>query len=402
MNKTNKLEFLALISLCVAMFTAFPIIGIGLTMFTFAISIISGNRVAYKSEDFFALTYLVITTFCYAYIYYVSRNLGILSDYVTIVIFPIAMLFAASSITTSSLTIVKFLLGIVFIFSILSFFRDVNGNFTFSLSQNIYMHQRQTDKDLFIEPSLFFRNATLVSIWLVTSFIISSSLYNYTKNKFYLLILLISFAMVFLSNTRTALGICIIIQIINLILNKQKTLLLLLCISVPVLFLLVLSLGSFYQLQVDRFYQLFDSSSSYGLGDRTDFWNYTIDLIERNIWGYGHLYVIKRLGFSTHNEYLGQAVSVGLLAAGVYFIFIFVSFFKRYVSLKRYGNASIWNEITFYLLIVYLVNGLTEQISTGNRYWMALLFMCLGWSKIEYQQIKFRYAPTPTETSIPI
>lgn len=138
MNSIKSIELFPLIALCLSMFTEFPVAGIGLIVVTLAFSIVSGNRIVYKSQDFFALTYFVIATFVYIYLFYVSKDLGIASEYTTIVLFPLVMYFTASSIKTDSVILVKFLLLIVFVFSILSFFRDVSGDFTLSLSEYLY------------------------------------------------------------------------------------------------------------------------------------------------------------------------------------------------------------------------------------------------------------------------
>ena len=378
--KTPKyLEYIPIVALCICLFIYYPA-GVPLLGIALFISIIFlKNNIAWVFEDVLIISYLIIST-----LVYMSLN-NQLPNYFEIVVSPVVFYVTASAMKTDGVKALKMLLPFLLLYSALVFFRDVSGNFSLSITDNVFMHQRLADTPEATDPgaSKFFKNATLVAIWPLTAFVVSMCLYNSSKKWLYLAVMFGSFIMIFLTNTRTALGVAIIVMSINLVLNKQWVILRLMLLAIPILIVVVLSLGNLYQSQIERFNNLTEGNSSYGLGNRTTYWHYTLNLIDKSIWGYGHDYVHSHIGFSTHNDYLGQAVSVGLLAAVCYYAFILFSLYKRYSYLKKYKNGPIWNEIAFYLLIVYLISALTEQISLGNRAWIALLFIALGWSKAQ-------------------
>ncbi len=377
MKTREYLEFLPIIAIGLCLFVSYPVAAALLMLSLFASVIFFHNKLRFQGKDILLFTYFIIATVVYMTL---SNQL---TNYAEIVFFPILSYLSVSAIKTDGIKALKLLLVFVIAYSIATVFRDVNGNFTLNIAENVFMYQRVVDEAAMETSNPFFRNATLVAIWPVTACILSLSLYNFSKKRIYLAVLLASFLMVFVTNTRTALGCVILILLINSIRYKQKVLLRIIIFAVPILVLLVLSLGNLYQGQVERYNDLTQGNSSYGLGDRMYFWSYTMNLIQQNIWGYGHDFVHSHIGYSTHNEYLGQAVSVGLLAAFLYYAFILISALKRYTVFKKSSNVAIWNEIALYLLIVYFINGLTEQISAGNRVWVALLFMAIGWSQIE-------------------
>jgi hypothetical protein len=378
----KAIQYCPVIAMSIALFFS---LGGGLALLIFAFFlglIIYNNKVNFNSEDVLISFYFLLASLLYLYL-----DINI-KDYLSIIFFPVAIYFTVKSIKAESTNVVILLLISVFIYSILMFFRDADGNLNFSLSQNVYMSEREIDETA-DTAGRFFKNATLVSIWLVTAFVISLSLYNYTKKRIFLPCMLAAFILVFLSNTRTALGCVIVIIFLNSIIYKQRKILRFMIIAVPIAYILTLYVGNLYQFQIDRFKQLFDKTSSYGLGGREQFWKYSLNLIDQNIWGYGHSYVEDHLGVSTHNEYLGQFVSLGVIVAMIYYIFIFSRIYTIYGKIKRFNQSNIWNELSFYLMVVYLINGFTEQISLGNRFWIALMLMAIGWSKNSINKTTF-------------
>lgn len=370
----------------------FPVIALGTCIFSYlsigfaliSIALILNILISKIKFGFSLLDGFLSIYFLFAAYVYLSSNLDI-RDFLSIVVFPIIIYLTTKSLNSDPNRIVLPLFILIMIYSVLMFFRDLNGEFSLSLTQNIYMNQRQVDDSLAVEANRLFKNATLVSIWLVTFFVLSLCLYNVKNSRLYLFFTIFSFVLVFLSNTRTALAISLIILSLNFILYKKgKTIIWLGLISIPIFYIIILSVGSIYSAQIDRFMQVIDSSSSYGLGQRTDLWSFASILIYSNPWGYGHIFFYEQTGLSIHQEYLGQALSIGVLGSIFYYLFIVANIIRNYRIIKSQRYESIiWNEISLYLLIVYLITGFTEQISLGNRYWVALLFAVLGWSRFK-------------------
>jgi hypothetical protein len=325
--------------------------------------------------------------FIWTSVFYMTYGIDI-KYYNAIILFPI-LLYSLGSVKfdyKQGLVVIKLLLLIVFVYSILSFFREADGSFSLSLTNNIYLNQRTVEDNQLTEDIRFFRNATLMSLWLVTTFVFSLCLYNNNKNRIYFIIMVVMAMLIFLSNTRSAIGATIVIIVINHFYVKRygfNGIVKLSIVIIPLLFLTINYLGSNFTFQQERLMEIFVDSESRGLGYRsTVYWSLALFLFIQNFWGYGHLYVIENYGFSTHNEILGQLVAVGLFPTILLFVFIFYHLYLNYKkSINNNINNTIWSELSLYLIIAYFIVGITEHISLGNYYWVAIMFYVIGCSK---------------------
>src|SRR5690606_22357318 len=129
----------------------------------------------------------------------------------------------------------------------------------------------------------------------------------------------------------------------------------------------------------ERFYEIFDENSGFGLGQREYFWGVTIAEIGKNFFGYGHNYIYEKIGYTTHNDYLGQVVSVGLFPAILFFMFIIRYLLKNMKTMNSgYRENIYWNKVSFYMILTYLIISFTEQVSYANKMWITLLFFIIG------------------------
>ncbi|WP_153796929.1 O-antigen ligase family protein [Foetidibacter luteolus] len=382
MIKISKFQYLPVIVVCAALFVnliAAVLLAVGMFfLYAFLLNV---------KPRFGKIDILLYLYFLYATLLYYALGLD-LRQYVASVFFPVLVYSGVcmGSAKMNDLKVLKFFLACFLVYCVLIFFRDTNGGFSLSLANNFFMQQRQLDESMKEErPSIFFMNPTLMSLWLVATFVFAQSLYNRTKKKLYLLCMVLLGIMIFLSNTRSAIGCTILIILIDYVAVKRKLkrLILLPILVLPVIFIIVSSLGNVFQFQSERLGELFAENSDYGLGTRYEiYWPTAIMYTFKNFWGNGHYFLLEKIGRSTHNEYLGQAMAVGIVAAIVYYWFIFYYLLRNYRITKTAPlQTNTWNEIAFYLTISYLTNGITEQISLSSFAYVALIFIAIGWSK---------------------
>lgn len=313
---------------------------------------------------------------------------SITNDYFLIVIMPFLAYSLTSSIfiDTNNNRIKLYFCFFLFIYSVLLIFRDTAGNFTISLSENIFASQRMIDDTNFSnDEKRFFKNATNISPWLLTFFIFSLCLYEIKKRFIYLIPIILSVFFIIISNTRSAIFIVLLILTIDrfFIGNTKKLrnfLIFILLINVFILLIpFFIESNLIGEFQMDRFNELFDDKSSFGIGQREFFWAFTINEIGKDFIGYGHSYIYSKIGYTAHNDYLGQIVSVGIISSIFYFIFIIKQFLKNMSKIRDFTNKEeFWNKVSLYMSLSYLIISFTEQVSYANKLWITLLFLILG------------------------
>ncbi|HNQ68854.1 MAG TPA: hypothetical protein PKN32_10775 [Bacteroidales bacterium] len=130
---------------------------------------------------------------------------------------------------------------------------------------------------------------------------------------------------------------------------------------------------------MDRFNNLnlqSETNELYDLNGRQYYWSLALIELNNNLWGYGHTYFINKYDMSTHNEYLGQLVAIGVLPSIIYFIFIFRCLYQSYKQYKTNLNPLLIICILF--ISIYLIIGITENVSLANRRWILCLFFIMG------------------------
>ena len=379
----NKITFyLTFLSLLMSIFFNYSLGFLILVLATFYRIFLFKDDNLFSRLDPILIFYIISAAFPY-----ITPNSNA-NDYFLIVIMPFLAYSLTSSISIdlNNNRIKLYFCFFLFIYSALLIFRDSAGNFTISLSENIFAGQRMIDDTNFTnEEKRFFKNATNISPWLLTFFIFSLCFYEIKKRFIYLIPVILSIFFIFLSNTRSAIFIVLLILVIDRFFIGKTTklrnfLILILLINVFILlipFFIELNLiGGF---QMDRFYELFDDKSSFGLGQREFFWAFTVNEISKDFIGYGHSYIYSKIGYTAHNDYLGQIVSVGIISSILYFIFIIKQFLKNMSRTNGFTNKQVfWNKVSFYMSLTYLIISFTEQVSYANKLWITLLFMILG------------------------
>jgi hypothetical protein len=345
----------------------------------------SNTRIKFRLNH---IELLILLYILYVFIVYLLMGSSMF-QFARLILFPfILYLFAIShGKVIKDVKVLKIFLSILILYSVLLFFRDIEGAFTLDIFNNIYMTERQAKTSIDSESSKFFKNATLVSIWLVTTFIFALVLLKETNNRIYYLVLVIFFALTFLSNTRSAIGALYIILFVDMFIVRKinyKIYLPIIIISIVLVFLSIQLYEAQFQYQEERFEEILDSERNFGFQNRIiNYWLLAFTLINENIWGYSHPHYYSITGFSVHNDYIGQVVAVGLLFTLVYFYIIIYFLIKNIKVVSKRKNNIVWSQISLFMIITYLISSVTEQVTFSNPFYIAIMFAAMGLSKSE-------------------
>jgi hypothetical protein len=329
-----------------------------------------------------------------AYVFFAHE----LKLYASIVLFPILMYLV---VLTGPKTEKKWDFSVAFLFlfvySFLIVFRNADGQFTLNISNNVYGGARLVEFD---PNNVFFKNATITALWVSTAVVTSYFIYflNHRRTMFFIPMGL-SVLMLVLTNTRTALFTALfMVSVIHLFRmgfksSKVFTGFIAIIISVMVVWLgLMYFLPDVWMNMYTRFSEIGNQENDHGLGQRLYFWSESIQLIAENPLGLGHSYFFDRYHYSTHQDYLGQLLSVGILAGSFFFLFVIREVYQAFVFIRsRTLSVASFNWYMLSLSFLYLITSLNEQVNFSNKFWVAFYFVFLAKAKQERRRARYTH-----------
>jgi hypothetical protein len=289
------------------------------------------------------------------------------------------------SVMQNKLNLIIFLLSIFTIFSISRFFINIDGSFSFSLASNFYFMTRTGIVQSRLVDDIINVNHIHLSLWVTSSMVMTLSLFILSQKKIYILLLVFLYLIIIVLGSRTSFFSITLIIFLNLYIfygsKKPARFFALLVLLFAVLYFMASNIH-YFQVVFNRFQQLsFEAGSAqaYGLNVRYEtHWILAYNTFIENIWGRGYLYFIQlHHGRSTHNEYLGQLISVGLFPTILYYLFMAIRLRDLFVLFLR-RSLNIEELVALNLILLYLINGITEQIYVGNTLWISYFFFVLG------------------------
>lgn len=312
------------------------------------------------------------------------------------VLLPLTFYYLGRSISLVSgkSNVLNFLLLLFVIFSILKFFTDMEGNFSFNLASNVHFLTRTGFSSNLMGQG--YMNAIHVSLWVSSSILIALSLYLKSEKYVYIYLILFLLLLLTVLGSRTSFISVILILVINLYIfyGFKNPIRFFAVVTLVFAFLIIMAAYiPYFTVVFNRVQQLSlesGASQAFGLNIRYEsHWLVAYKVFLNDIWGRGYLFFFElHYGRSTHNEFLGQLIAVGLLPTIIYFLFIAFrlknlirSFKRRFINVKEL--------VAMNFILLYLANGITEQIFLGNTLWMSYFFFVIGIStdkKIHYDE----------------
>jgi hypothetical protein len=310
------------------------------------------------------------------FFYFFLSFLGLFlnSDFNTYFIFvftPIIFFLASKSISNFIIEEKTFFILSLFIilsvFVLSNFLLNRDGLLSFSIEDNLYYSSRVENYQNEIVSSGKKMNTTLIAPWLSICFSICLVLFKSISRWFFIFATLFLF-LIFLSLTRSQIFISFFILFVFLIKERLLNFRIL-------LFSLLFFLIIFFNFETYEYYSVIQNRFQDDIG-RWDIWELGFDNFNFFI-GKGHTFFYDKYGFSTHNDIIGQLVSIGIFASIFFYLFLYLSFTKLIVS-KYFKEKNSLFILFFLIFIVYFFTGLVEQINYSNIQMVNLLFICCG------------------------
>lgn len=300
------------------------------------------------------------------------------------VILPIAFFVVATRTKVDNFIFLFTFLLVFFLVLVLLFtFRDVSGGLTLSISELRILHRGKSVYKV-VDParSFFVQNNTSMAVYFITPLLISLVLWHMKRKVTLLAIAAFCAFLLILLNTRSAYGAMLLIFTIFFFYHERRPLkgilsILLIVVTVSALgYWFLASYSGLIGIQLER---LTLENLVNTLNLRVLAWSRALEHIATNPWGYGHRFFFEQYGISTHSEYLGQLISLGVVGFVIYYGFIGYTVMKAFRSLQcEDQNTKMIASLTLYMLLSYLVIGFSEQLLLSARIWVIYLFIVVG------------------------
>ncbi len=350
-------------------------------LFGFGFIILSfRNDLKFNYIDIAIFIYVIIISVLYLQL----NNVPVLKEILRYVIGPFLFFFigkADKSLYQNRERLLFFLFLLFSSFCLLTFFRDLDGNFTLNINETYYYNSRNELIQNKSHLEYDFLNETNLSLLVLTCLFIGNALFERRVIKFSVFIIL-GLILIILSS-RTAVAVLLIVLLYNFLKydSKRTKLMKLLAASGLALFIFI-NISSIEIPYVNTFLYRLENrsfaygSTAYGLDERfIHYYNASVNSGIFNVKGYK--YLLNTFGFSSHNELLGHTSAVGIFPA-LFFIFILVNLIKRAFQNLQLVNDLVMFKLLESLIIVYLIVGVTENIFISNTIWFYFLMLIIG------------------------
>jgi hypothetical protein len=354
-----------------------PVYSVVLSFVSF--TFVSSSRIPVFNKHIYVIIYVITLSLFYLQL----TETEVLKEILQFIIGPFLFFFLGKSEPTIVKNYDKLFFSLFFSlasFSLYIFFKDTSGGFSLDLNQNYYYNSRNSliiEKDLVID----FVNATNLSLLILTCFYFSFILFE--KRYLKLFFSLFFFCILLVLASRTAISGLIIILLFNYWKFNSLKIKIFKFISFCILLVMVVNSVNVFEIPylntfINRLVNLSLSADSdaYGLEGRFIHFTHAIENTSFfDVKGYKNL--LKTYEFSSHNEVLGHSSATGVLPTISFFMILLILIKNAYGNLAVNQNKFLYSLLS-YMLISYILIGLTENVFITNTMWIYLFMYVIG------------------------
>ena len=340
---------------------------------------VSSSRIPVFNKHIYVIIYVITLSLFYLQL----TETEVLKEILQFIIGPFLFFFLGKSDSTILKNYNKLFLLLFFSlasFSLYTFFKDTSGGFSLDLNQNYYYNSRNA---LIIERDLdfVFVNATNLSLLILTCLYFSFVLFEKRYLKLFFSLFFI-FILLILASRAAISGLIIILLFNYWKFNSLKSKFFNF-ISFSILLVTVVANVNVFEIPylstfINRLVELSFSNDSeaYGLDGRFIHYIHAIENTSFfDVKGYKNL--LYTYEFSSHNEVLGHSSAVGVLPTISFFMILLSLIKNAYRNLAVKQNKALYSLLS-YMLISYILIGLTENVFITNIMWFYLFMYTIG------------------------